>query len=68
MSLLGVKDIIPINLMIDMMVVMLLHMKVVVVALRTIHMELVQTTHLQSLKEDIDMTNILNNMTNMCRV
>ena len=51
------------NLVVDMMVIMVPQVKVVVV-LWTVHMELIQTAaHPQSLKKDLALTDILNNMT-----
>ena len=68
MALPVVIDTIPINLVVDMVVIMVLMVEVIVFHWM-VHMELVQRApHLQTLKEDADVIAILNNMTNSSKV
>ena len=65
MALLVMADAIPIDLLMDMVVIMVLKVDVMV-AFQMIHMELVQRGPFpKSLEEDADVTDMPSNMTNL---
>ena len=67
MVLLVILEIITIDVVV--MVVQVVHQVVVMVVLQTVHMELVQIAPLpQHLGEDVDVTDVVNSMTNLNRV